>query len=1016
MVRKIIRTVDGLVANQAPYPEMPVPVNEWITEAPNATAQESHKLDSPKELPCPDELPDGSDTTKAWATVSREDRTAASGRDIPPGRPEQVISVDKLPERDSLPSSLRAGFADLTPRSSFESQRSVPSASKPIPIVEGSGPASEPFNQIANPNNPYLRLKVGDSTLPGISNLEGDNSANIWATHSDSRAQDVQVPAQNPVNTINPQPFAEPWYDFTPSSTERDSSQAAHLPQNNFASMLHSYQELSGNPFEGLDAFEDDSPARKEEHVLATKTPSTNIEKVEPQGIERSAGDIGKFALQGSAEEERHQQPLLIPAGNDLPELPARTPVEERDAPSVQHLGPISDNPLSRKDNAHVGESSNDTVHQREAQRNETYQIKLVNWNDSVGLNQLRKSPIMLQNANGPCPLLALVNALTLSTPADIETPLVETLKTREQISLGLLLDAVLDELMSGRRGGSAQTLPDVGDLYSFLITLHTGMNVNPSFVSSEPKTTSLIDEPIGDSVNQFGTSKHPGGFENTREMRLYSTFAVPLIHGWIPPRDHVALGALERSAKTYEEAQTLLFREEEIEDKLRHQGLTPEEQIMLEDVASVKYFLATSATQLTTYGLQCISESLRPGSIAILFRNDHFSTLYKHPHSGQLLTLVTDMGYAGHDEVVWESLVDVNGEGCEYFAGDFRPVGNVAGDTHSSSSNQVKSDNNNVGWSTVSRPNRGNRAREPSARNSNSTQNASGSDALSNGFSLLSVDETVSSSLSSKAEQEDHDLALAMQLQEEEEDRERRATAARRRQDQLSQAYLDSQQQPGYNRRTSSHNAGRRVSQSHNNHNSLSPSTSRGGGQELRPTVPPRVEGQSRRIKIESGNNDDAPPPTYEQAAKGPAYHPPEEHHHPTQIHITQSSSSSALGPGGAQQVQVQHRQTQQMSNNNNNDAYCQHPPRIPGAFPPTPRGGRNFNSPTLVTSSVMGQGGGINRRSRYDGSGGGGGGGGGGEGGRGGGGGPRRGSGAGRGGGPSSGGDDDEKSCTLM
>lgn len=44
---------------------------------------------------------------------------------------------------------------------------------------------------------------------------------------------------------------------------------------------------------------------------------------------------------------------------------------------------------------------------------------------------------LAVQNADGPCPLLALVNALVLSTPADYAKILVETLRAREQVSLG---------------------------------------------------------------------------------------------------------------------------------------------------------------------------------------------------------------------------------------------------------------------------------------------------------------------------------------------------------------------------------------------------------------------------------------------------------------------------------------------------------------------------------------------------------------------------------------------------
>ena len=85
--------------------------------------------------------------------------------------------------------------------------------------------------------------------------------------------------------------------------------------------------------------------------------------------------------------------------------------------------------------------------------------------------------------------------------------------------------------------------------------------------------------------------------------------------------------------------------------------------------------FLTTSATQLTPWGLEVITKAVRPGSVSILFRNDHFSTLYRHPQTQKLFTLVTDAGYYTHDEVVWESLADVRGERTEFFSGDFFQV-----------------------------------------------------------------------------------------------------------------------------------------------------------------------------------------------------------------------------------------------------------------------------------------------------------------------------------------------------
>lgn len=489
-------------------------------------------------------------------------------------------------------------------------------------------------------------------------------------------------------------------------------------------------------------------------------------------------------------------------------------------------------------------------------QRSETYQIKQVCWHDVSSVTNPRRSPILIQNANGPCPLLALVNALVLSTLADTTTALVETLRVREQVSLGLLLDAVFDELMSGRRGGAAQELPDVGDLYSFLITLHTGMNVNPRFVALPPTVLKDMDAPTPSHLVNVRDDRQPGTFEETREMRLYSTFNIPLIHGWLAPRTQPAYQALERSAQTYEDAQNLLFREEELEEQSKRIGFSSDEQILLEDIASIRNFLSSSATQLTQSGLEIITEAMHPGSVAILFRNDHFSTLYKHPRSNKLLTLVTDMGYAGHDEVVWESLVDVSGEGSEFFAGDFRPVGNVASEAHT---REITNAADEDGWTTVH-------------RNTNPTRNPPRSSSNLD----APLDQTTVLPSAPATEQEDHDLALALQLQEEEEDRHRRETAARRREDELSQAFLISEEPS--NQRSRGRGRGR----------------TQGQGQEIRPLVPPR--GTPRPNITSRAGNEDGPPPSYEQAARGPAYYPPPNH--PAHPHALPGGARPAPAP----------------------------------------------------------------------------------------------------------------------
>jgi ubiquitin carboxyl-terminal hydrolase MINDY-1/2 len=541
------------------------------------------------------------------------------------------------------------------------------------------------------------------------------------------------------------------------------------------------------------------------------------------------------------------------------PALPTRHPIEER-APGLPPRPPQDAEPsplVGTEDNTLSATGSGAAARR---QKKETYEIKKVSWYDATASSNPRISPILVQNANGPCPLLALVNALTLSTPAEVNTALVETLRSREQVSLGLLLDAVFDELMSGRRGDAAQELPDVGDLYAFLVTLHTGMNVNPRFFS--PATKNSVDDPRRSISHIHPTEREegiPGTFEETREMKLYSTFSVPLIHGWLPTRDSPAYAALTRSARSYEDGQHLMFREEELEDKLHREGLSLEEQSTLEDISIIKAFFNESATQLTPYGLEIITKSMAPGSVAILFRNDHFSTLYKHPESHQLLQLVTDMGYAGHEEVVWESLVDVNGENSEFFSGDFRLVGGTSAEP--SQSVDISE------WSTV--PSRNWSQNNLQVRNPTNTQ---------------SVEAVAPAPMPAHTEQEDHDLALALQLQDEEEQRHQEEMARRRREAELSQQYIEQQanQQVGTQVPVTprgggrgGRNQGRNEGRNQGRNRGPSRDTS-----ELRPAIPPRRNNTNPPGPVadpEAGV--DVPPPSYEQAATQEAYIPPVNH-----------------------------------------------------------------------------------------------------------------------------------------
>lgn len=843
MVRKPVNSVRVPAAPVTPYPITPTSPIERNPKLPASLGG----LQS-QGLP---ERATGGVNTPDLADGLRHPYGSTMSREQPPPLRlgEGFAGNDIIHSNGGLPPTLQIGSADATPRTSSESQRSNGSARHNRANTTSQ---SIPQRQRSSSSNPFRRNYDHNGKAPDRHNYGGESSADVWGDGPKIETRDA---------------FTEPWMvfeklpeqEFPPqlaSGLAQGNIRQIHEPATNQSRIANEHMR----PYQQALQFESQAAEAPEVDVRSSENQDIRLSRM-PDGGEKLADpsyNVWDDARQTPAFinptplNDSHVQSITLESPPSLlqperpPPQPPRPPKALDDSPNAAFKPEVQ---ITRDESM------------KSKRAGETYQIRLVNWYDASSPTNPRRSPIMVQNANGPCPLLALVNALVLTTPSDITTALVETLRVREQVSLGLLLDAVIDELMSGRRRGSSGILPDVSELYAFLVTLHTGMNVNPRFVPSENSAVNLMDAPI-DIPTSLHESRRAGGFEDTREMRLYSTFSIPLIHGWIPPRNHPAFAALKHTAETYEDAQNIMFREEELEEKYRRQGLGPEEQLILEDIASVKYFLSSTATQLTGYGLDTVTETLGPGSVAILFRNDHFSTLYRHPKSGQLLTLVTDMGYVGHDEVVWQSLVDVSGEGCEFFAGDFRPVGNVAGDAQQQPTSNPAEDDS--GWTTVS-----NRTRRGQPSRSNSGLPA---------LNTLDINDNHPPVVSANTEQEDHDLALAMQLQEEEEERERQEAAKRKRDDELSQAYLNSADSQG--RRTFP-GFGRGAGAS-------------GGG----PSPPPRGRGSARQAPTKAANDDeDAPPPTYEQAANGPAYIPPSNY--PVHPQASPSPGGSMPRPG---------------------------------------------------------------------------------------------------------------------
>lgn len=801
--------------------------------------------------------------------TDREQELAGDAVDVPKplnfrNSQQGVEGLSKKQEgKAMLPESLRVGRPEVhrSPKS-MEGQRYEDEAqSNPWAEQKVSRP---PSNERANSNNPYHPRN----------GFPGDGSQSEW--------QEVKPPAlpsaaPPPLPAAAPPPPPPP----APSAVPIELPTVQSPPATDERFQWESERPLSDHRPASWETAEILSVPQKGQAPLPppVASPVYGMDRPESALFQDDPPPAGRPSDQqampppyppDSRPQSHYDPPPGPPPGQQGPLIDHEEPAR----PPPQGVAPIdTSHPAAATSSSSVPETPGTQLKQ---QRNQHYQIKHANWLDApAGQNagarpNMRRSPVLTQNANGPCPLLALVNALVLSTPADSNTALIETLRTREQVSLGLLLDAVFDELMSGRRSDPASQLPDVGELYSFLLALHTGMNVNPRFVTPTSTPRGYLDghpRTLDGVRPMHRAQRKAGAFEETREMRLYSTFNIPLIHGWTAPADTPAYEAFLRSAQTFEDAQNIQFLEAELEDKLRSEGLPPQEQQMLQDIQTIKAFLDTWPTQLTDFGLQTISESLGPGQFAILFRNDHFSTIYKEPKHGALMTLVTDAGYASHDEIVWESLVDVNGAAAEMFSGDFRVVSH-----NQDVLNQGSSGGGNEGWETVQ-----NRSRYHGKQNSTSGSIAATKSTASEsapplpgprpGFGSAtgaSHDEAPieipEAELQRKAsEQEDHDLALALQLQEEEEDQQRQAEQRRRRERELSEQFLSNETE-GPRPAVPPRRTGGRT----------------GGGPTTAPATRTTAPQPRPAVNRPTDNpSDPEAPPSYEQAASDLPYRP---------------------------------------------------------------------------------------------------------------------------------------------
>lgn len=253
-----------------------------------------------------------------------------------------------------------------------------------------------------------------------------------------------------------------------------------------------------------------------------------------------------------------------------------------------------------------------------EADAQEFYLVKWITWKD-------KRTPIVTQSQNGPCPLLAIMNTLFLrwkaKLPAQTEVMTTEDLMTH----LGECVLSATPREKSGGEGVELNFQQNMSDAMAVLPKLSTGLDVNVRF-------TGVTD------------------FEYTPECIVFDLLDIPMYHGWLldpqSPETVAAVGKLSYNQLV----EKIIDCKHSVDNNKVSEGLVAEQ------------FLESTASQLSYHGLCELTTTAKEQEISVFFRNNHFSTMIKH--QGHLYLLVTDQGFLSEERLVWESLHNVEGDG----------------------------------------------------------------------------------------------------------------------------------------------------------------------------------------------------------------------------------------------------------------------------------------------------------------------------------------------------------------
>lgn len=264
------------------------------------------------------------------------------------------------------------------------------------------------------------------------------------------------------------------------------------------------------------------------------------------------------------------------------------------------------------------------------------------------------------------------------------------------------LSSLIANHILENCSNNDSGTNMDLGEALNVLPKTQKGLDVNIGFGNID----SFVGKPKDSSstIETTSSSLPP-------ELALFKLCGIDLVHGWIvDPNDSETYAALSQSSKfglkggDYDSSVDKLV---EFNSKVKSSndggasssstnpfigsnnsnggGLETESNL-------VKSFLESTSTQLTYTGLFKLTSSLKQGELVCFFRNSHLNVLYSRLDTEnpsidsqtelpRLFLLVTDSAFTLEDDVVWESLDDVDGSNSTFYDSKFRKSSLIGGD-----------------------------------------------------------------------------------------------------------------------------------------------------------------------------------------------------------------------------------------------------------------------------------------------------------------------------------------------